>query len=296
MVTLDECERLVEKIRARSTSDEFASHLEELLLHYKIFEIILGPSVLWRARKAQAEPYSRASDLHYPPAHLVGIGRLNEERSPKLYLATQPRTAILEARVQEHEHVQLTGYHLRRQHSLRAACVGTMYRLQKEGRTGFLDGAADSETRTIVDRHLLRRGPNYREVQLFIDAFLATILEDPNASMEDYRRCRALARAMLSDPRTEGVLYPSKADDTGVCVALNPGSADASLEMIACVHARVVRVREFGFIEVENLRVARGISKSGGIKWWRDLGFSGRQHVDHLSSSYSPASDFLYFR
>ena len=267
-MTLDECEQLFFRIRGTSSEKDVQVLLTQLFVFYKTLETVVGRhDPMWRARLAQPQPYGSAMEMSFPPASITRNGRLNDAGAPHLYLATQDRTAILEVGASSGDYVQLAGYLPTPRTSLRLASVGELFQIIKTGASRFLLSDYARKFRELVCDYMARLSNFERERMLFIDAFLASILEDSEASKTDYVKSRAIASLALRDARTEGVIYPSKCDATGVNLIVRPSAAERKLQQVACLHAKISIVREFGLIEIAEVRIAKGVDKRGAYDW-----------------------------
>jgi RES domain len=266
-MTLDECDRLFRSVRSASTLAEACYALTPVVDAYKLLEVSAArQSVFWRARVCGDTPWPTIASMWYPPAELAPVGRLNDERSPMFYAATHEDTALAEIPgVTEGAYVQVAAFKNRPGEELRLTSVGEFAHVYK---AGYMRMVGDDPGNAI--NHLIRENsvPRAREL-LYIDAFLASILSDPKANDSQYRLTRALASMVLKDAETEGILYPSVRDTIGTNIALRPSAVHQKLIAVLCFHARVRKVRSFGFVDLEFLREAAGMTDSGSLNWRR---------------------------
>ena len=189
-MTLDECDRSFERVRAASTPAEACYALTPLFDAYSVISIELTRgTVFWRARIAQDQPWISIKEMGYPKKELVRRGRLNDERSPCFYAATRENTALAEIDAKAGDFVQIAGFRVKLETPIRIAVIGELHHIQK---TGYLR-LTGIDPELSLNRYINSLGKEHGESLLYIDAFLAHLLADVDAGQNDYMLSRAVA-------------------------------------------------------------------------------------------------------
>ena len=297
-MTLDDCETHFTAIRLSRDALEVRSRLRVLLDAYPVVSFELGRgSVFWRARKVGVKPHDNAADVGYPPIAATPQGRLNDLGAPSLYAATRRTTALREIGVAAGDHVQVMGFRVKPDRTLRLGAIGELFHVYKTGYIRSLGKDPENALSRILNGEGLDEGTRL----IYIDAFLASLLADPNAPDKDYLASRALAALAYEDSGADGLFYPSVQDDHGMNVAIKPGQYDIATHVVCCQFIKVDRVREFGIVDFQVLQEAANVDDYGNFEWrtpgaqniTRFFGLTEREHHFLTSQPQSDGNAFL---
>lgn len=285
-MTLDECDKAFARIRSTTLPAEVCHALEPIFDYYEVMNIELGrDSVFWRARLAEANPFGSLNEMTYPPAPYAKLGRLNDDKSPCLYAATREETALLEIGAAQDTYVQLIGFKVKPNAAIRVALIGELLHVYK---TGYPRLTGTDPGRTF-HRYLNDKGWERGRRLLYLDAFLAELLGDPEAKNQDYARTRALASMVYRRKEIEGIVFPSVPAPLGMNLALKPDSTDKNLQPVCCLHARITRTRQFGFIEFQVIHQAERMDFEGEFTWTKSEDSSTRRFFNLTKEEYEEA-------
>ena len=265
-MTLDQCEATFDAIRFASSSDSLTAAYRSLLTVYPVISFELArASTFWRGRKCESNRgYLGASDLSYPPAKQCKTGRLNDEGSPCLYATQRKSTVFSELSLQDGDYVHVVGLRIKPAMGVRFIALGELFHVYKTGYMRTIGSDPDQTLSRLLNSHGLEEGKRI----LFIDAFFAALLSDPNAKENDYTLTRTLAsEAYKKIVGTEGLFYPSVQDHVGMCIAVHPTAYDTKMHIVCSQVIQISRVRAFGFFDYEVCFEAKGINDSGEFVW-----------------------------
>lgn len=261
---LDECESIFEKALSSNSESAFFHSIDPLFNEYKILSLEFGRgSIFWRARLIENDVYSNISDLDYPPPELAKQGRLNDRGVPTFYLAARKETALAEIGATEGQLVQLAGFRIKSELPIRLAVIGEYANVQKNGYMHF--AGRDPE---LAIAKILNAMPRQEALKrLYIDKFFASVLADRNASNNEYRFSRALARSIYSRVSAKGIVFPSVKDQGGFNVAVQAVPSDKSFHNVSCLVVRMGRPRRFGLIEFAVTKSAERLDEDWNFVW-----------------------------
>jgi hypothetical protein len=286
-MTFDECDYQFEVVRAASSLSEACFALEPLFNAYKVVNIELarGNTIFWRARIAKSYPWASIKEMGCPPAIQVDAGRLNDQHSPCFYSATRDSTALAEIGVKAGDFIQLAGFRPMVETPIRVAVIGELYHTYK---TGYLR-VTGSDPGLSLNRYINELGKEEGERILYIDAFLASLLADINARKINYILSRAIGSMIYRNAAVDGIFFPSVRDSFGMNLALKSGSFNLKVLPVCCIHARINKLRSFGFIDYEVLQEAEQISDEGELVWLKPLDKSIRRFFNLSKKEYDLA-------
>lgn len=263
-MTLDDCDHLFATVHKAASPAEACHALTPLFEHYEVISIeLMRGIVFWRARVAADRPWQALSEMGYPPAPSVRPGRLNDEHSPCLYAATRVNTALAEISVQAGDFVQIAGFRIKRETPIRIAVVGELYHAHKMGYLRLVG----TDPGGSMSRYLNQLGFERGERVLYIDAFLASLLADADLKQTDYILSRAVASMIYRNAEIDGIMFPSVRDLHGMNLALKPFPFDSKVHPVCCLHARIKKLRSFGFLDYEVTSEAARVSTDGMLHW-----------------------------
>lgn len=261
---MDGCDELVAAIEAASEA-ELPPLIERLVAAHETLNMEMGRgSIFWRARKCDSpDGFSNASELWYPPKHLAGARRFNDQGEPALYLATRRETALAEIDAKAGDYVHLAGYRYKNDQSARVASVGEWVHLQKRGSMRIGDQKASKALNNILNGFGYERGLPL----VYVDAILGDLLAKPDAHTTEYLVTRLIFRAIYTKlPAVDGILYPS-VKDFGLNIALRAAVADRAVEGCSSSVLHVRTVRRHGLFEFSTTRAAKGENSDGSYAW-----------------------------
>ncbi|HCR1216135.1 TPA: RES family NAD+ phosphorylase [Pseudomonas aeruginosa] len=276
-MTLDDCESIFNEALKCTTEAQFCHAIAPLWDHYEILSVELGRgSVYWRGRTYSDNHYNSVSELKYPPAHLAGLGRLNDKGTPLFYAATSKETALAEIYATDGQKVQLAGFRVLVDKTLRLALIGEYSHVQK---TGYIRLAGRDPDNTIL--RLLNNLPTHEaQKKIYIDKFFAHILSDPNAKNNDYMKSRALAAMVHSKHKFDGIAFPSVQDLGGYNIAVKPESYDQKLHNNCCAIIEVDRARSFPMTTFKIKNTAQQLDEDENFVWHKE-------QVDEIIGMYN---------
>ena len=263
-MTLDECEAIFDRAVMSSTEAEFCHSVEPLFDEYQILSLEFGRgSIYWRARIVSDEPYANLSEMVYPPPECTKVGRLNDAGAPCFYVSARKETALAEVGAREGDRVQLTGFRILDESSVRLAVIGEYANVQKCGYMHFAGQDPDMGLTKLINA--MPRDVALKRI--YIDKFFANILADPSAATNGYRFSRALGQSIFARNGSGGIVFPSVKDVGGFNLGVNAEVSDRSLHNVCCFVTKVRRIRRFGLLEFEVTHFAEGLGAEGDFLW-----------------------------
>lgn len=266
---IDEVQKLAKEIRTETNPLVVEAKLRKMLTAYDVLNYPISGSEepFSRARLTNGKPFYLTNDLYYPPPSVATAQRLNDEGEPLLYLSIRPQTAIAEVHATKGDHVQLSGYDLREGKILRVAAVGEYFNLEKRGYT-----LLPEKIGMKIAKALQNKKQEPLRSFIFMDAFIAEILQDPNASDDDYLRSRIIARVIRERlPDVEGFHYPSVIREGSPNLAIMPVAADTKLKLTATAHGHVDGVYDYGLYRFSLNKRGHIFPPNAGMVLLRDV-------------------------
>lgn len=262
-MNLDACERVFDDVLSSNTEAEFCHRISALFGIYEILSVGIGrANIFWRARLIGDRAWSNLFDLDYPPADKARVGRLNDAGSPSFYVADSIQTALCEIECEEGQLVQVAGFRVLKEEILRLIVIGEYANVQK---SGYMHFSGTDPGRTI--RRLINEKESKALPLIYMDKFLASIINDPGARESGYIFSRALGAFLHSRVEADGIVFPSVRDRGGFNFAVNPEPSDRVFHNVACVTVRVGKKRRFGIQEYEVTASATGLDEELNFLW-----------------------------
>lgn len=266
---IDALQKLAKEIRTETNPLVVEAKLRKMLIVYDVLNYTVSGSTdpFNRARLTNGKPFCLTSDLYYPPPSVATAQRLNDAGEPLLYLSIRPQTSIAEVHAAKGDYVQLSGYELREGKTLRVAAIGEYFNLEKRGYTLLPEkiGMKIAEVLQNKKQEPLRSF-------IFMDAFIAEILQDPDASNDDYLRSRIVARIIREKlPQVEGFHYPSVIREGSPNLAIMPDAADNKLKLTATIQGHVDEVYDYGLYRLSVNKRGHIFPPAAGIVLLRDV-------------------------
>lgn len=263
-MNLDECEYIFDQALRSSSEAEFCHAINPLFEHYEILSLEFGRgSIFWRARLIESEPYSNLSEMDYPPAELSRAGRLNDRGSPCFYISATKETALAEIEAKEGQLIQLAGFRVLNEETIRLAVIGEYSNVQKNGYMHFAGQDPDMTISKIINS--MPRQEALKKI--YIDNFFAHVLADPSASSSGYLYSRALGQAIHSRVCTGGIAFPSVKDRSGFNIAVKADESDRAYHNVSCIVVKIGKPRKFGMIEFEVTKSAEQLDDDLNFVW-----------------------------
>lgn len=266
---------------ARSTEQQTFDYFCRAFNGYITRSAIIGSNGVFRARRNDGvDLFLEASDLWYPPAHLVGRGRFNAVGESRFYASSEFHGAVFEMLPRSGDRLTvLVAGAVERGARIELAHIGLERAVVDRDITGSMgDGLRnDGEFRAM----LTRMGIERRWTRL--DDFLARIgtTAYPVAEASDrYKLTVAASKFLQHGGRFGGLIYPSVGIDLrGFNLCLDAATADQAYAPFEAFLIEIVDERpgggsqcrgdlEFG---IRVLRRSSGISTSGRIDWGGEL-------------------------
>jgi RES domain-containing protein len=228
--------------------------------------------ILWRARPCRdRNGFPRIADVHYP--HLnAPAGRCNEPGSPLLYVCFTTFTALYEKGAKAGDFVQMICYSIHR--PVRALTLGEFTNAHKRGL-----GLVSADLSQAIHEFIERWSFPVKLSLVFMDAFLAGILADPDAAQNTYMHSRTLTKLLFEKyPGIEAIHYPSVAREGSMNLAIKPAVADEALRVFGTSVMHIDRQYDYGLYDyriVRNAHVdpnAKRAPEIGEVEW-RELDY-----------------------
>lgn len=247
----------VRSLDLRSVSiEEIKDLLTPVFRGYRVSAPRFVPGVrLFRVRSCQKPTNIR--ELSYPPAQVVGLGRVNRPGSPVLYCCTSREAPFFEARPPVGTTVAITRWETTA--SLLVNQVGYTRR------TFDTLGSARQQAGWGPEPADVSAGEGNEEIA----EFLAELFTQQVAKGDEhtYKLTVAVAEKLFMDDLFDGLLYPTvpmraNADN----FALKPRYADKHLRFLKAEFARIDAERDFAY-DITVLDTATELGDDGSIRW-----------------------------
>ncbi len=265
-VTFDECDRLFSEVEQDLSTQRIYAAMNRLFKIHTLLSVDLERGeIFWRGQKCpSAKGFDSVSRLNYPPPELTRVGRLNDLGQPLLYCATNPVTVFNELRARDGEFIHLIALKHFPEVTIRMAKIGDAYELFRAGNTRLISGGAATHLLGMMRR---QSGDPRFMPNLYIDAFLSSVLAERDADKKDYLQTRAIAtEALRKRPEIDGLFYPTVREPTGTNAAFKPLVRN-KLQIVASAVFEIQRRRRLGFYEYAIVRDAAGIDAPDTVRW-----------------------------
>ncbi|QZD86675.1 RES family NAD+ phosphorylase [Qipengyuania psychrotolerans] len=217
--------RLEELDLARLSQAQVGERLGRILDGFALRPVNFATERVFRARiETEARPFSKASELWYPPPEVAGAGRFNYPGKPVFYAASTLNAALWECRPKPGDTIEaLVCATLGPHAELEVAHIGLQnFRGNRRGASDFPDITSDASFRSLLRSMALDRKWNR------VERFLSTA-----TGMEEEKRpglfklTREIGRVLMEMAQTTGMLYPSiAADRAAFNLCLHTSAAD----------------------------------------------------------------------
>jgi hypothetical protein len=264
IMNLDDCEYIFDKALKSSSEADFIHIIAPLFEHYKILSLMYGRgSIFWRARAIESEPFSKLSEMGYPPAEFARLGRFNDRGVPCLYIAARKETALAEIAAKEGQLIQLAGFRILNESPIRLAVIGEYSNVQKNGYMHF----SGQDPEMTISKFINSMPPEQALKKIYIDKFFAHVLADPTASSSGYRFSRALSQAIYSKVNVGAIVFPSVKDRGGFNLAVKAIESDQCFHNVSCLIVKIGKLRRFGMMEFEVVKSAERLDDDDNFVW-----------------------------
>lgn len=264
-MNLDQCEVIFDRALASSCEAEFCHHITPLFDAYEILSVGLGrKNTYWRARLVDAKPWQNLKDLDYPPPDKARVGRLNDAGAPCFYVAGRVETALLEIDAREGQVIQLAGFKVSADEMVRLILIGEYTNVHKTGYVRLTGVDPDRTINNIINR----MRPDDSIATIYIDRFLASILNDTHARESGYMFSRALGAFLHSRIRdADGIAFPSVRDPGGFNFAVKPEPSDRAFRNVACLLVRIGKRRRYNLVDHVSIGCADTLDDKENFVW-----------------------------
>ena len=263
-MNLDECETIFDRALACTTEAEFCYAIEPLFNEYEILSLEFGRgSIFWRARVISDAPFTKLSDMDYPPAEYARVGRLNDLGKPCFYISARKETALAEVGAKKGLRVQLAGFRILNEAPIQLAVIGEYSNVQKNGYMHFAGQDPDMTLSKILNS--MPRQDALKKI--YIDKFFAHVLADQDSAKNGYRFSRALAQAIYSRNASSGIVFPSVKDRGGFNIGVKAEASDRSFHNVCCFVAEIGKSRRFGIQDFEIVSSVERLDADNNFIW-----------------------------
>lgn len=264
MQSLDDCDEVFRTMLENEASENVEAKLDAILKDYPVLSFELGRgSVFWRGRKCGEEGFLQELEMSYPPAGNASLGRLNDQGMPCLYAATRRSTVFAELGVGVGDYVQLAGFRVLADKTIRAIAVGEYFHVYKTGYLRILGRDPDKATSRLLNS----LDPEHGKRIVYIDAFLGNLLADKDAKTKNYVASRLFAGKAFKKSGADAMFYPSVQDTIGMNLAVLPNAFDERMHGACAQLVQITKIRSFGFYEHRVCKQATGVDDDGCYIW-----------------------------
>lgn len=265
---IEQMHEMSESIMSSCDPDYVAKMLRFVLDFYGIINFELAyDSPLCRVRRLEEkQPFNHTSEIWYPPREFAGVGRLNEEGSPYLYVSVTLETALLEMRAQAGDHFQVGIYKFKKAKTPRMAVVGEKSRAIKGIGNSISPTLANEMIRIVSD--LAQKDITLANSYRYADSFFDHVMRDPDARVKGYLHSRTLAKLTFEKyPRIDCFLYHSVASAGGQNIAMPCSKANELVGLHDTFVIRVNKVYPYGIYDIDFINRPKNIDDKGYIFW-----------------------------
>lgn len=119
-----------------------------------------------------------------------------------------------------------------------------------------------------LNRILNRMPPKAAQSFIFLDAFLASIVEYKEARDSGYLHSRTVSQLLLEKtPGVQAIWYSGMAHENAINLAVRPEIADELFEVVGTTVVKINKIYDFGIYDVSIVRNAKGYDSDGTIIW-----------------------------
>ena len=264
-ISIARCRDIVNVIDSSKDENEIKYNFSYLLDKQPFLNFHFGRgSIFWRGRKCDiADGFLNVSELSYPPAHLAKVNRLNNQNQPMLYLASRRFTAFSEINANPGDYVHIIGYKIQKDKSLRIGLIGDLFNVYRTGMS-MLTSEVGKYLNDVLNSFEYEIGKSI----VYVDAYLSSILRNPNAKSNDYLHTRILGELLFNKvTEVKSIFYPSVAQEGGMNLAMLPEVADDVLEVVSSSIVVVKDRWEFGMYDFIPIKDCIEITSNGSFLW-----------------------------
>ena len=219
---------------------------------------------IWRAVKCDSpDGFENVKDLSFPPKESTKAGRLNEPKEPVFYAAFIIHTALEEVGAKEGDYVHVSFYKIDNNTGLRGCVVGEILRVHRSGRAMLSDKLGESLNRILTPMSKYE-GRKY----IFMDAFLASMLSNENASKNDYLHTRILGKLLMNSVKDiDAMVYPSITLEGAVNVAIKTKAVSSTLTLNGNSVIKINKRYDHGIFDFSIVKHSNKKNSDGTIVW-----------------------------
>ncbi|AXD28652.1 RES domain-containing protein [Salmonella enterica] len=202
IITPKEAVNICRKIRNSGDRDFITKGFRFLLSQLPMGFHDVTEATLWRARKtdeAHPEGFDYIKDVICPPAQSAKTGRLNNKGMPVLYASISNHGCLAEIGAVPGDKVQVSAFDLKPEQKLHCGFVGDIVKAHKW----------NSEDFTLVQKTLEPFTEEQKTSIFLIDSFIAEILADNYANINEYLHTTTLADVIRNGKnKLDAIVYP----------------------------------------------------------------------------------------
>lgn len=239
------------------------------LKHFSGLNIVFGyDRPIIRGRICSSiDGYKNINDLCAPPPEKTNIGRMNEKGMPMFYAAYHIGTAIAEINAKSGDVVHIAQFNLPKtsDNGLRCLVIGEAFN-SFHGISSVTDSFS-KEIRALLEK-LARNDIKSMLSFLYMDALSSELLNDVNASKNNYLYSRTFSRLLLeTHPYIDGIIYPSAKIKGTSNIVLRPNTIHKKVNIISSQVVHIKKTFPYGICDVKVIKEAKGNTINGDIIW-----------------------------
>lgn len=262
---INKLQRITRSIIAQTNADVIEERLTWLLNYYEVINYKLSyDRGIYRARICDSpDGFKNVKDLSYPPKDLTKAGRLNEPMEPIFYAAFIVHTTLEEVEAKEGDYVHVANYKIDDSRGINGCIVGEILRVHRSGRT-LLPGKLGDKLNGILNSMPQYDGMKY----VFMDAFLADMLSNENASKNDYLHTRKLGKLLMNSVEDiDAMVYPSVTLQSAVNIAIKTEAVSRVLKLASNCVLKINKRYDYGIFDYVITKHSCMQKSDGTIIW-----------------------------
>ncbi|WP_342040709.1 RES family NAD+ phosphorylase [Aeromonas caviae] len=211
--------------------------------------------------------YNNINELYAPPPKITKVGRMNDAGKPMLYAAYNIGTAISEINAKEGDIIHIAEFELPKisTNGLRCLVIGEVFNSYHGIST--VSDLFYNEVRSLLG---ILANDNIKNMLsfLYMDALSAELLNDINASKNNYLYSRTLSRLLLTKyPSIDGFIYPSAKIKGTSNIVLKTNTIQTKINVVSNIIIQINKIFPYGICDFKVLKQGKGHTKNGDIIW-----------------------------
>ena len=230
--------------------DDFISAFEQLSPFVTLVDIDFENFEIVRSRSTQRGlDFEHASQMGYPPAQRVKLGRCNFEGQSILYGSSNVETSFLEIGFNEQEPCAVIAqFRLKHGAKLTLRPIGELDHCRRYRRSRLgTPGAAEQLGKLLDDLEHYDQTTRW-----YVDAYLADFFSRIRNDTDErnlYEVTSRIASALLMEEHVDGLIYPSVKHAGGLNFAIKPNVFDERFEIVKYALTATVYEHGYGLFE-----------------------------------------------